>query len=123
MRDPTGRSRGFGFLTFTSPSDADESLKVEHWIDGKLVDAKKAGRGPAQGGQEGRSEKIFVGGVHPDVEEPEFREYFGTFGTVRLFEPKARTKKKLMMWFPGRGRNADVRSRDGETEGVWVYYV
>ena len=33
---------------------------------------------------EQRSDKIFVGGVHPDVTEEEFKEYFASFGNVRF---------------------------------------
>lgn len=105
MRDPaTQRSRGFGFLSFEDPEHAEEALKVEHFLDGKMVshswiacdfsrrlihaaqvDVKKAQRGASaisSSANEQRSEKIFVGGVHPEVSEDEFRDYFATFGPV-----------------------------------------
>ncbi|KAI9010613.1 hypothetical protein DFJ74DRAFT_685055 [Hyaloraphidium curvatum] len=79
MRDPaTGQSRGFGFVIFESAETITEALKVEHWLDGKLVDAKRATTKPSAE----RTEKIFVGGVHPEVTEDEFQEYFGQFGKV-----------------------------------------
>ena len=38
MRDPnTGRSRGFGFLTFVDPSIVNTVLVKEHQLDGKIV--------------------------------------------------------------------------------------
>jgi len=38
MRDPnTGRSRGFGFLTFVDPSVVNTVLVKEHQLDGKIV--------------------------------------------------------------------------------------
>ena len=38
MRDgATGRSRGFGFLTFKNPKDVNIVMVKEHTLDGKLV--------------------------------------------------------------------------------------
>ncbi|KAH3685255.1 hypothetical protein WICPIJ_003772, partial [Wickerhamomyces pijperi] len=43
MKDnATGRSRGFGFLTFASSSSVDDVLKKTHVLDGKLIDPKRA---------------------------------------------------------------------------------
>ncbi|KXS17599.1 hypothetical protein M427DRAFT_96919, partial [Gonapodya prolifera JEL478] len=79
MRDPTtGRSRGFGFLSFSDSNSVDEALKVVHVVDGKTVDPKKAVPRPALE----MNNKIFVGGVHHEVTEEEFGQYFGQFGTV-----------------------------------------
>lgn len=38
MRDgPTGRSRGFGFLTFKDPQTVNAVMDQEHFLDGKIV--------------------------------------------------------------------------------------
>lgn len=37
MRDPTGRSRGFAFLTFKSVSSVEAVLAKDHQLDGKMV--------------------------------------------------------------------------------------
>ena len=43
MKDSvTGRSRGFGFLTFKDPRAVDEVIKKDHILDGKLIDPKRA---------------------------------------------------------------------------------
>ena len=43
MKDSaTGRSRGFGFLTFEDAKSVDALLKDRHVLDGKLIDPKRA---------------------------------------------------------------------------------
>lgn len=37
MRDPSGRSRGFAFLTFADPSVIPGVLNKDHNVDGKIV--------------------------------------------------------------------------------------
>lgn len=38
MMDPmTGKSRGFGFITFADPKSIDRILKQDHVVDGKIV--------------------------------------------------------------------------------------
>lgn len=38
MRDgATGRSRGFGFLTFKDPKNVNTVMVKEHYLDGKIV--------------------------------------------------------------------------------------
>lgn len=40
MHDPqTGRSRGFGFLTFKDASAVNSVMVKEHYLDGKIVSA------------------------------------------------------------------------------------
>jgi len=78
MRTDTGMSRCFGFLTFKDPSVIDNILKQKHKLDGKDIDPKRAI--PRE--EQEKTEKIFVGGVKPEVTEEEFKEYFSQFGTV-----------------------------------------
>jgi RNA-binding protein Musashi len=43
MRDgATGRSRGFGFLTFKDPKTVNTVMVKEHFLDGKLVRANRS---------------------------------------------------------------------------------
>ncbi|KAJ6416897.1 hypothetical protein OIU84_002729 [Salix udensis] len=89
MRDrATGRARGFGFVVFADPTDAERVIMEKHVIDGRMVEAKKAvprddqhilsrnfsnihgSPGP------GRTKKIFVGGLASTVTENEFKKYF-----------------------------------------------
>ncbi|KAK9378123.1 uncharacterized protein V2V93DRAFT_376614 [Kockiozyma suomiensis] len=79
MRDPaTGRSRGFGFLTFKDSKCVNAVMVKEHILDGKIIDPKRA----IPKDEHERTSKIFVGGVAPGVTEPEFRQTFAQFGRV-----------------------------------------
>jgi RNA-binding protein Musashi len=80
MRDnATGRSRGFGFLTFKDPHCVTMVVdKAEHYLDGKLIDPKRAI--PRE--EQDKTAKIFVGGVGGDVTEHDFKSFFDQYGTV-----------------------------------------
>ncbi|CCH46665.1 putative RNA-binding protein [Wickerhamomyces ciferrii] len=74
----TGRSRGFGFLTFAEPRSVDEVVKTEHVLDGKVIDPKRA----IPRDEQDKTGKIFVGGIAPEVRPKEFENFFGKFGTI-----------------------------------------
>ncbi|KAI4122866.1 MAG: hypothetical protein LQ338_005583 [Usnochroma carphineum] len=104
MRDgATGRSRGFGFLTFRDPKTVNVVMVKEHYLDGKIVsfnllylkltglsvlekrrlyfskiDPKRA----IPRDEQEKTSKIFVGGVSQDATETDFKEYFMQFGRV-----------------------------------------
>lgn len=79
MKDTnTGRSRGFGFLTFDEPSSVDEVVKTQHILDGKVIDPKRAI--PRE--EQDKTGKIFVGGIGADVRPKEFEEFFAQWGTI-----------------------------------------
>ncbi|KAJ9667812.1 hypothetical protein H2201_001998 [Coniosporium apollinis] len=79
MRDgATGRSRGFGFLTFKDPKTVNIVMVKEHYLDGKIIDPKRAI--PRE--EQERTAKIFVGGVSQEATERDFREFFQQFGRV-----------------------------------------
>merc|ERR1719181_1042098 len=73
-----GRPRGFGFVTFDHPMPAERALGEAQWVDGRLVDVKRAV--PGERAQERASNKIFVGGLHQDVSTEELRAYFSSYG-------------------------------------------
>ncbi|KAH9875558.1 hypothetical protein J1614_004294 [Plenodomus biglobosus] len=69
MRDSaTGRSRGFGFLTFRDPKCVNIVMVKEHYLDGKI--------------EQERTSKIFVGGVSQEATEEDFTNFFKQFGRV-----------------------------------------
>ncbi|KAG2177749.1 hypothetical protein INT43_002996 [Umbelopsis isabellina] len=79
MRDSaTGKSRGFAFLTFADSRVVDDVASRPHQLDGKNIDPKRA----VPRDEQDKTEKIFVGGIHQDVDEEEFRDYFSQFGKV-----------------------------------------
>jgi RNA-binding protein Musashi len=96
MRDgATGRSRGFGFLTFKDPKTVNIVMLKEHHLDGKIVslpstltqvtfsnihkiDPKRAI--PRE--EQERTAKIFVGGVSQECTEQQFKDFFAQFGRV-----------------------------------------
>ncbi|MCJ1355633.1 MAG: hypothetical protein MMC33_005625 [Icmadophila ericetorum] len=79
MRDgATGRSRGFGFLTFKDARTVNIVMVKEHYLDGKIIDPKRA----IPRDEQERTSKIFVGGVSQDATDQDFREYFAQYGRV-----------------------------------------
>jgi RNA recognition motif-containing protein len=92
----TGRSRGFGFVTFIDPIAVTKVLQhMRHTINGKVVDAKRAvPKGPNQGSilramgiTSNRADrnpecKIFVGGVAQGTTESDLETHFKDFGKV-----------------------------------------
>ncbi|CAL1263300.1 unnamed protein product, partial [Larinioides sclopetarius] len=79
--DPaTGKSRGFGFITFAAEETVDAVLKaVPHTIKGKTIDPKRAKARPG-------IKKIFVGGLDIDYPEADIRSYFEKYGKVENVE-------------------------------------
>ncbi|XP_060581684.1 DAZ-associated protein 1-like isoform X3 [Ruditapes philippinarum] len=109
MKNPeTGKSRGFGFVTYRDTSCVDTVLSVPaHIVDGRQVDPKacnpkgtnRGGGGGAGGGQMGGEHrmnrgprgggggpqgdrKIFLGGLPNGVDEEAIRNFFGQYGKV-----------------------------------------
>ncbi|RCI08210.1 hypothetical protein L249_6361 [Ophiocordyceps polyrhachis-furcata BCC 54312] len=79
MRDSgTGRSRGFGFLTFKDARTVNIVMVKEHFLDGKIIDPKRA----IPRDEQEKTSKIFVGGVSQETTDQEFRDYFAQFGRV-----------------------------------------
>ena len=86
----SGRPRGFGFVTFEDPAVVEKVVAIQHTIDRREVEAKRAlpkeespvskDMQAAASGQ--RTKKIFVGGLAGTVDEPTFREYFEKYGPV-----------------------------------------
>jgi RNA-binding protein Musashi len=110
MRDgATGRSRGFGFLTFKDPKTVNTVMVKEHYLDGKIVRTQIYSLNPLKSGissphkgtsglhmspskidpkraiprdEQERTSKIFVGGVSQEATEQDFKQFFMQFGRV-----------------------------------------
>lgn len=97
--DPsTGRSKGFGFVTFDESNSVNKVLEDTHTIQGRSVEPQRAkprergGAGGAGGGfGGGRSnrdqdqepvKKLYIGGIDEDMTESDIRDYFSNFGSV-----------------------------------------
>jgi len=73
LRWPDGRSRGFGYVTFSDTAAASTALQASHCIGGREVDVKRAVPG---------TNKIFIGGLPQNTTANELREHFETYGVV-----------------------------------------
>lgn len=70
----TGKSRGFGFVTFAAAADAHRAVGAEHEIDGRKCEAKFALPEGKVGSA--RTTRIFVARIPASVTDQQFRAYF-----------------------------------------------
>uniref|UniRef100_A0AAY4D9E1 RRM domain-containing protein n=1 Tax=Denticeps clupeoides TaxID=299321 RepID=A0AAY4D9E1_9TELE len=86
MRDSeTKRSRGFGFVTYSSVKEVDAAMSARpHKVDGRAVEPKRAvsREDSCKPGAHTAVKKIFVGGIKEDTEEHHLRDYFTQFGKI-----------------------------------------
>ncbi|KAH9493773.1 DAZ-associated protein 1 [Dermatophagoides farinae] len=88
MKNPeTGKSRGFGFVTFMDPNSVRKVLNVQnHQLDGRTIDPKECNlRTAAKSRKEYRHtnfSKIFLGGLPPNITETRLKEFFSKYGNV-----------------------------------------
>ncbi|KAJ7672815.1 hypothetical protein B0H17DRAFT_947405 [Mycena rosella] len=78
MRDPSGTSRGFAFMTFEDPASVATVLGREHVLDGKPIDPKRAI--PRE--EHLRNTRYFVGGLSPATTSESMKEFFSAYGKV-----------------------------------------
>ncbi|KAG8002666.1 Heterogeneous nuclear ribonucleoprotein A1 [Nibea albiflora] len=90
MRDPnTKRSRGFGFVTYSSVQEVDAAMSARpHKVDGRVVEPKRAvsREDSNRPGAHVTVKKIFVGGIKEDTEESHLRDYFQQFGKIEVID-------------------------------------
>ncbi|KAL6224810.1 hypothetical protein ACLB2K_003665 [Fragaria x ananassa] len=85
----TGRSRGFGYVTFASAEDAKSVASSEHFLGNRMLEVKVATpkeemRTPAR-----KVTRIFVARIPQSVTEANFRSHFGKYGEITdLYMPK-----------------------------------
>ncbi|XP_021714316.1 heterogeneous nuclear ribonucleoprotein D-like [Chenopodium quinoa] len=91
----SGRSRGFGYVTFTSDDDAKKALSSEHHLGNRVLEVKVAT--PKEEMMRSSSKKItriFVARIAPSVTESTFRSHFEKYGEITdLYMPKDPTTK------------------------------
>eukprot|EP00069_Balaena_mysticetus_P011417 bmy_21241T0 len=89
MRDPASkRSRGFGFVTFSSMAEIDAAMAARpHSTDGRAVEPKRAvcKRGIWKARGSCHCEEA-VCGIKEDTEEHHLRDYFEAYGQVDTIE-------------------------------------
>ncbi|KAK0213471.1 hypothetical protein IW262DRAFT_1409470 [Armillaria fumosa] len=78
MRDPSGTSRGFAFLTFEDPGAVQVVTAQDHFLDGKAIDPKRAI--PRE--EHLRNTRYFVGGLAPSTTSDSMKEFFSAYGKV-----------------------------------------
>ncbi|KIR27382.1 RNA-binding protein Musashi [Cryptococcus deuterogattii 99/473] len=78
MRDPSGRSRGFAFLTYRDPASVTKVMAQTHHLDGKQIDPKRA----IPRAEHERTAKVFVGGLAPSVTGESLKSFLCQFGQV-----------------------------------------
>uniref|UniRef100_A0A8D3AX36 Heterogeneous nuclear ribonucleoprotein A3 n=1 Tax=Scophthalmus maximus TaxID=52904 RepID=A0A8D3AX36_SCOMX len=101
MRDPSSkRSRGFGFVTYSSVIEVDDAMKARpHKVDGRVVEPKRAvsREDSNKPGAHLTVKKIFVGGIKEDTEEYHIREHFEKYGKIEcidIMEERSTGKKR-----------------------------
>ncbi|KAG5675272.1 hypothetical protein PVAND_005186 [Polypedilum vanderplanki] len=79
----TGRSRGFGFVTFADQNNVQVVLQSgPHNLDGRTIDPKQCNPRTMQKPKTrgGSFPKVFLGGLPSNVTETDLRMYFGRYG-------------------------------------------
>ncbi|XP_012238132.1 heterogeneous nuclear ribonucleoprotein 27C isoform X1 [Bombus impatiens] len=80
----SGRSRGFGFVTFSDPANVPLVLQNgPHQLDGRTIDPKPCNpRTQQKPKRSGGFPKVFLGGLPSNVTETDLRSFFTRFGKV-----------------------------------------
>ncbi|KAG2603276.1 hypothetical protein PVAP13_5KG759900 [Panicum virgatum] len=91
----SGRSRGFGYVTFSSADDAKNVLECEHVLGSRTLEVKIATpkeEMKSQGTK--KATRIFVARIPQSVDESMFRRHFEAFGEILdLYMPKEHGSK------------------------------
>ncbi|XP_057417498.1 uncharacterized protein LOC130711776 isoform X2 [Lotus japonicus] len=90
----TGRSRGFGYVTFTSVDDAKNVLSIEHNLGNRMLEVKVATPKEEMKAPVKKVNRIFIARIPPSVTEATFRSHFEKYGDITdLYMPKDQRSK------------------------------
>ncbi|XP_022775197.1 RNA-binding protein Musashi homolog 1 isoform X3 [Durio zibethinus] len=78
----TGRSRGFGYVTFASADDAKNVLSTEHFLGERMLEVKIATPKEEMRAPVKKVTRIFVARIPLSVEESTFRSHFEEYDSV-----------------------------------------
>ena len=81
----SGRSRGFGFVTFATAAQLDDcQASRPHILGDKTLETKRATPRSDSAKPESQMsvKKLFIGGVSDEMEDEDIRDYFSLFGKV-----------------------------------------
>ncbi|CAF1302068.1 unnamed protein product [Rotaria magnacalcarata] len=85
MRNPEGKSRGFGFVTYEDTSSVEDFMRSRpHTIDNRQIDPKRAMPREEQNSSEAHLtvKKLFVAGLREGINEENLRQHFSRFGNI-----------------------------------------
>lgn len=85
MKNPEGKSRGFGFVTYEDTSSVEEFMRARpHTIDDRQIDPKRAMPREEQNSSEAHLtvKKLFVAGLREGINEEDLRKHFTRYGNV-----------------------------------------
>ncbi|KAG5241423.1 hypothetical protein OIU76_024609 [Salix suchowensis] len=90
----SGRSRGFGYVTFVSAEDAKAVLSGEHFLGKRMLEVKVATPKEEMRAPSKKATRIFVARIPPSVTETTFRSHFEKYGEIiDLYMPKDHSSK------------------------------
>ncbi|XP_022973186.1 heterogeneous nuclear ribonucleoprotein D-like-B isoform X1 [Cucurbita maxima] len=90
----TGRSRGFGYVTFATDEDAKNALSSEHFLGNRMMEVKIATPKEEMRAPPKRVTRIFVARISQSVTEAAFRSHFEKYGEITdLYMPKDQGSK------------------------------
>lgn len=90
----TGRSRGFGYVTFASVDDAKDVLSGEHILGNRTLEVKVATPKEEMRAPVKKVTRIFVARIPQSVTEAAFRSHFEKYGDITdLYMPKDQGSK------------------------------
>ncbi|GFP88233.1 heterogeneous nuclear ribonucleoprotein 1 [Phtheirospermum japonicum] len=85
----SGRSRGFGYVTFVTVEDAKAALASEHMLGTRMLEVKIATPKEEMRSSSKKVTRIFVARIPPSVSEAVFRSHFEKYGDITdLYMPK-----------------------------------
>jgi RNA-binding protein Musashi len=76
MKDrATGRSRGFGYVTFSSADNAQKAVSTQHSLNGRMLEVKVATPREEMKPPAKKITRVFVARIPPIVTDEMFRRY------------------------------------------------